>query len=413
MNAPSDLGFAHPLTAPSRQGIMVGFPPPANRRVGPTTPSGPELLGWRVQNPTRMFPSARIPRGDGPVVPLPPGEPLDVEALAGTFADGTRVPMTEILHRTVADSVVVLHDGRVVYERYLGDMAPAKIHAIYSCTKSFVGLLVESLILEGRIDPAAPAAEYVPELARSPLGSAAVRQLLDMGANFKFGDQPKVEGQVQVDYLMGLGFIPRPRDYAGPNGACELLVSARPMGEHGGVFRYDNGCTDTLAWILRRVSGRSVDELIGERIWSRLGAEHDASISLDGAGTEWAAGGLAVCLRDLARVGEMVRCGGRWNGEQLIDAPVLDRIRKGGDRALFAAGQNVLPDGSYRSQFWFYHDRHDAFAFRGQYGQRLWIAPRARTVIATCGADPLLATQEPLRLAGFQAIADALTARHA
>lgn len=396
------------LIAPSQDGWMVGFPPPPDKRITAANSHLPDRLGWRVQNPGRLYPSARISRGEGPVVPLPQGEPLQVDELSVDDGQGGVLPMTELWRQTGVDATLVLHRGKVVFERYLGDMAPTRQHAMFSCTKSVVGLLVEGLIHDRKIDAAAPASAYLPELVASPAGSATVRQLLDMRANFMFSDKPKADGQVQVDYIMGLGFLPRPPGYQGPNGAYELLVNARPMGEHGGPFRYDNGSTDTLGWIVRRLTGQSLDALISDAIWSRLGCEQDASMSIDAAGTEWAAGGMAACLRDFARLGEMLRCHGNFNGQQVLSPRVFEEILKRGDQAAFAAGAGVPQGGSYLSQWWFYHDRHDSFACRGQYGQRLWIAPQAETMISQFAADPNLAALEPLRLRGFQAIADAL-----
>lgn len=398
----------NPLIAPSQHGLMVGFPPPPHQRITAANSHLPQHLGWRILNSNRLFPMARVSRGEGPIVPLPRGQALDVAALPVDDGEGKVVPMAQLWQRTGADATLVLHRGRVVYEDYRGDMSATRQHPMFSCTKSVVGLLVECLVHEGAIDAGAPACAYVAELAASPVGSATVRQLLDMQANFMFSERPKVAGEVQVDYIMGLGFIPRPPGYQGPNGVYELLTQARPMGGHGGPFRYDNGSTDALGWILRRVTQSSLDELIARQIWSGLGAEQDASLMIDAGGTEWAAAGMGACLRDFARLGEMLRCQGRFNGRQLVPQAVFDAILQGGDREAFAGGDGVPAGGSYKSQFWFHHDRHGSYACRGQYGQRLWIAPAAEIVIAQFSIDPHLALLEPLRLRGFQAVADAL-----
>jgi len=57
---------------------------------------------------------------------------------------------------------------------------------------------------------------------------------------------------------------------------------------------------------------------LSQRIWSRLGAEHDAYITVDTEGTEFAGGGLNTCLRDLARFGELMRNDGWAMGQQVI-----------------------------------------------------------------------------------------------
>lgn len=399
----------NPLIAPSQQGLMVGFPPPADKRITPANSHLPEHLGWRLQNPGRLYPSAAISRGDGPAAPLQRGDGLPVADLWVDDGQGGRLPMTEVWHRTGVDATLVMHRGKVVFESYLGDMTPTHRHAMFSCTKSLIGLLVEQQIQEGAIDPAAFAAHYIPELRHSPAGNATIRQLLDMQAHFMFSDQPKADGQVQVDYILGLGFLPRPTGYQGANGAYELLLGARPMGQHGGAFRYDNGSTDTLGWVVRKVTQQSLDRILSDSLWSKLGCEQDAAMLIDAAGTEWAAGGMSCCLRDFARLGEALRCHGQFNGHQILSPAVYASIQEGGDRQAFAAGAGVPTGGSYRSQWWFNHDPHDSYACRGQYGQRLWIAPHAETLVAQFAVDTQLAALEPLRLRGFQAIADALT----
>ncbi|MGT2509169.1 serine hydrolase domain-containing protein [Cupriavidus basilensis] len=402
----------NPKISPKSQGIMVGFPPPADKRVTTSNCYQPENMGWGIQNPSRLFPSARISRGIEPISPLPWGDMLALESLPVDTGDGQTLSMQEVLCRTGVDAMLVMHRGKVVYEAYFGDMDASTVHSMYSCTKSVVGLLAETLIHDGMLDETKPASAYVPELRMSPVGSATLRELQDMRASFMFSDKPKVPGQVQVDYIMGLGFIPRPSDYTGPNGVYELLSAARPMGEHGGSFRYDNGSTDALGWILRKTTGQSLDALISSLIWSHLGAERDASISIDAGGTEWAAAGMSAILRDFARLGETLRCFGAFNGRQILPEAAYRSIRQGGDREAFGdGGGSNTAGGSYRSQLWFYHDRHDSFACRGQYGQRLWIAPNAETVVAQFAVDPTLSAMEPLRLAGFQTIADALLER--
>lgn len=399
---------SHRLIAPSESGLMVGHPPPADRRITAANAHHPQHLGWRILNIERLFPMARVSRGDGAVSALPQGRSLDVEGLSVDAGDGQRLSMTDVWERTGTDAILVLHRGQVIFERYLGDMAADRRHPMFSCTKSIVGLLVERMVLEGAIDEDAQASHFIAELKDSAAGSATVRQLLDMRACFQFSDRPRAMGEVQVDYIMGVGFVPRPSDYQGPHGAYELLMNARDAGPHGGAFRYDNGSTDLLGWILRRLTQQSLDQLISQDIWSQLGAQSDAGMLVDVSGTEWAAAGLACTLRDLARLGELMRGKGSFNGKQVLPAAVFDSIFKGGDRVAFAQGQGTPEGGSYRSQWWLYHDRHQLRVCRGQYGQRIWIAPDSETVVVQFSIDPNLAAQESLRLSAIHSILDAL-----
>lgn len=396
------------LIAPSEEGLMVGFPPPADRQITPANAHLPQHLGWRILNIERLFPMARLARGDGPISELRPGTSLDVEGLSVDTGNGQRLAMHEVWARTGLDAMLVLHRGQVVFERYLGDMSAHRLHPMFSCTKSIMGLLVERLALDGSIQENSPASHYIPELAGSAAGTASIRQLLDMRANFRFSDRPRMPGEVQVDYIMGLGLAPRPPDYRGAHGVYELLASARESGPHGGAFNYDNGSTDLLGWIVRRLTGECLDRLIARDIWSHLGAQSDAGMLIDASGTEWAAAGLVCTLRDFGRLGEMLRHKGYFNGQQILPEAIFDSIFQGGDRAAFAQGQGIPEGGSYRSQWWLYHDRHRLRVCRGQYGQRIWIAPDAETVIVQFSVDANLAALEPLRILAIHSILDAL-----
>ena len=108
-------------------------------------------------------------------------------------------------------------------------------------------------------------------------------------------------------------------------------------GEHGGAFAYKTVNSDTIGWVIRRVTGKSAGENLSERVWRKLGMEQDAYFSVDSVGTEFAGGGLNTGLRDLARFGEMMRNDGQFAGQQIIPKAVVDDIRKGGDRAAFPA----------------------------------------------------------------------------
>ena len=119
-------------------------------------------------------------------------------------------------------------------------------------------------------------------------------------------------------------------------------------GTHGERFTYRSPNTDVVGWLVARAEGgKRPDAVLQERIWSRLGAEGDAYMSVDPSGNAAAAGGLNVRLRDLARFGEMMRLDGKFNGQQVVPAAVVARIRRGADPAKFApAGYSTMPGWS-------------------------------------------------------------------
>lgn len=205
-----------------------------------------------------------------------------------------------------------------------------------------------------------------------------------------------------------------PLGYQGPRSYYEFPQTVRPEGRHGEAFHYRTANADALGWIIARVSGRSVAQLLSERIWSQLGAEQDAYISVDASGTPFAGGGMNAGLRDLARFGELMRNGGRHNGQQVIPQAVVDDIRAGASREDFAkAGYDLLQGWSYRNMWWVTHNPNGAFMARGVYGQALYIDPAAEMVIARFASHPVAANaaSDPTSLPAYAALARHLMSR--
>ena len=187
----------------------------------------------------------------------------------------------------------------------------------------------------------------------------------------------------------------------------------KKLGTHGESFSYKTINTDVLGWIIQRITGLSLAENLSRRIWSRLGMEHDAYITVDTAGTEFAGGGLNTTLRDLARFGEMMRNDGQAQGQQVVPKAVVDDIRRGADPAKFTpAGYVTLPGWSYRSMWWVSHNPHGAYMARGIHGQAIYIDPKAEMVIARYASFPQQANafNDPTSLPAYHALAKFLIA---
>lgn len=134
-------------------------------------------------------------------------------------------------------------------------------------------------------------------------------------------------------------------------------------------------------------------------------------MTVDAKGTPFAGGGLSAGLRDLGRVGLLMLNGGEINGQRLFPKEVVENIRTGGDKKAFAkAGYKTLEGGSYRSMWWSYHNKHDAFAARGVHGQTIYINPTAEVVLVRFASFPVASNLkiDPTSLPAFQAVAEYL-----
>jgi CubicO group peptidase (beta-lactamase class C family) len=128
---------------------------------------------------------------------------------------GRQVSLAEWQRDTYTDGLLVLHKGRIVYEKYYAGMRLETQHALWSLSKSFTGLLAAILIEESMLDPNAAISRYLPELASTAWGDATVQQTLDMTTSAQYREvftDPKSE---IFQYLFAGGILPAPKDYAG------------------------------------------------------------------------------------------------------------------------------------------------------------------------------------------------------
>lgn len=404
-------------TDPKALGWMQGFPPAADKAI--TFGNGSfysfPRTRWSFSHMRELMPTVNVWRGNGAPSVLPVAL-KDLDHLSFTDDKGAKATWADMLNRTYTDSIIVLHKGKVIYEKYRGIAEPQLPHSVFSVTKSFMGTLASMLAAEGSLDPAAPVTKYIPELKDSAYGDATVREVMDMTIGVQYSENyadPKAE---VFDYARSGGMLPVPPGYAGPKNFYEFLVKLKKEGNHGEAFAYKTVNAEVLTWIIKRATGKSAAALMSEKIWQKLGAENDGYFTVDSLGSESGGGGLSLPLRDMARFGEMMRLGGKFNGQQIVPASVVEDIRKGGDQAKFAkAGYpDVLGYGkgySYRSMWWVSHNKDGVFDARGIHGQRIYIDPKAELVIAKLSSHPVAGNLAniPLTDSAFGALADYLS----
>ncbi len=407
-----------PLSAaesdPNTLGWMEGFPAPPEKLVMQPDSnyfSFPKLR-WTVCHLRELLPTEQVSRGLGAPTALEYAIDDGIDTVTFTPM-GSDKPMTweESLSANYTDGMLIIHEGKIVYERYAGCLNEAGKHGAMSMTKSMTGLLAEILVAEGTLDDSALVTTIIPELKNSAFGSATIRQVMDMTTALDYSEDYSDPNADIWIYSAAASPLPKPKDYAGPNGYFEYLQTVQQAGPHDEAFAYMTINTDALGWIISRVSGKEVTELLSERIWSRIGAEQDGYMTVDAKGTPFAGGGLSAGLRDLGRIGLLMLNGGVINGERLFPESVVERIRAGGDKEKFAkAGYKTLEGGSYTGMWWVFHNDHGAFAARGVYGQTIYVDPTADMVLVRFASFPEAknAYIDPTSLPAYQAVAEYL-----
>lgn len=422
--APQSAPPAHALNAaqsdPNLLGWMQGHPPPLDKRIAQTDGSFftfPKTR-WAFSNTRELMPTANVSRGTGAVCALPVALRDDLDPVTCTvLGSGQRLTWGEAFDANYTDGVVVLHKGRIVYERYAGALTPTQQHWAFSVTKSFAGLLAAMHVFDGSLDSQKLIPHYIPELKDSAFGSATVRQVMDMTTSLQYSENYSDPLAEVWEHGRAGGMLPRPTDYSGAGSFYDYLsrvkLGSEYSGQHGQGFRYKTINTDVLGWVIRRVTSERLSSHLSKAIWSRLGCEQEAYLTVDSAGTEFAGGGLHTSLRDLARFGEMMRSDGAFNGQQIVPEAVIAGIRQGADQSHFAsAGYDLLRGWSYQSMWWMTHNEHGAYTARGIHGQAAYIDPKAEMVIARYGSHPLAANAhfDPTSLPAYHALAKHLMA---
>jgi hypothetical protein len=307
-------------------------------------------------------------------------EQLDLEKIN----DENGESVLSYLQRTNTDAFLVMHKEKVMYENYFNGYKSYELHAMNSATKSFVGLIVSMLADEGLLDLNKKCSFYIPELEGTGLGDGTVQQLLDMQVPVKYleADTPWGIGR-GTPIFIATGSMPKSDNYNGPENLYEFMLSSKKDKIPGTAFHYENGQTETLGWIVKRLTGKNMAELIQETIWSKLGAEENAEMQVDPIGTDIANCGMRATLRDLARFGEMMLRDGYFNNQQIIPARIIRGIHKGGNQKYLAESttHSHLSGFSYYNQWWISHDQFGGYSARGRFDQHIYIAPKAETVI--------------------------------
>jgi len=344
---------------------------------------------WSFVNVAELVPSAVIDAASGQAEP-----PLaDAAGLLAEKIELSGGPTTigAFLQGSDTDSLVVMKSGKVVADHHSPRNRGDDRHIVFSISKSLTAILAGVLEDEGKLDPAAPVTDYVPEVARSAYADATVQQVLDM----------RVSVAIEETYLDPLSAYGRyrramlwnpPLPGEEPETMLAFLASLERSEEpHGGPFRYRSPSSDLLGILVERASGERYADFLRDRLWKGIGAHSSGLVTVDRVGTARAAGGVSMTARDLARVGEMMRQGGVGPGGRVVSERwVRDTLEKG-DRDAWKAGDfpHFFKDGSYRNKWYASGLPSGVFCTIGIHGQWLYVDPAAEVTIVRLSSQPI------------------------
>lgn len=216
-------------------------------------------------------------------------------------------------------SIVIVHKGELVFERYYDDNSISTLHNTRSVTKTITGTLIGALIKQGKLSSEQElAAPYsMPKQVQNPDNRKAeitIEDLLTMSSVLECDDWNQwSRGNEERMYLVEdwhqfywdlpiKGFpewTPKPEDAT-----------------YGRSFSYCTAGVVVLGDIIASISG-SVTEFAEATLFSKLGIE-DYHWQMTPTGIAMTGGGLGMRSRDLLKIGQLYLNDGAWNGEQII-----------------------------------------------------------------------------------------------
>jgi CubicO group peptidase (beta-lactamase class C family) len=371
--------------------LMSGFPALPEGQVTLSNWRTPPFNRWAFHHVREILPTAEIPNDPWAVWQLP-SEPEDFDHLEIEQADGSRLRFDAFLETGAVSGMVVLHQGRLVYEAYANGLGAYAPHILMSVSKSLLGVLMGILMARGLIDGDSLVTDHIPELEASAYRGARLRDLLDMRVGVAFGEDYEALSGPIIDYRKATNWNPLDPGEAPGDLRSFFSTLTASDGAHGGRNHYVSPNTDLIGWIIERTTGMRYVDLMSHHLWQPMGAERSAYVTLDRLGAPRVAGGMCATVRDLARLGQLLVQDGRRGARQVVPAEWIADLETGGSAEAWAG--SALAESypgreiRYRSK-WYAHggDRPMLFAV-GIHGQNLFVDCRREIVIAKVAAQP-------------------------
>ena len=304
---------------------------------------------------------------------LPPG--IDVAALeaASDWAFERESPQQVTL------SLLVVHNGRIIHERYAPGVDMTTRTRTWSTAKSLAVTLIGMLVDEGKMHLDEPLGfEWLPR-ARSPKtdprNAITLRHVLNMSSGLDTVDNGGLE------YATGSGMS----YWAGASSVRGALRQPL-MREPGTNWDYENYDTLLAVYKMKQVLGdqQTYQEFPRRRLLDKIGMRNTL-VSTDRFGDFILSSQVYTNARDLARFGLLYLQNGVWNGERLISEEWIDFVRT-------PAPATVGRGSQYGGQWWLVPENRDdvpkdAYSTSGNRGQYAVVVPSHDLVIVRRGLD--------------------------
>lgn len=284
-------------------------------------------------------------------------------------------PTREFLETTKATALLVVQDDTIKYEEYFSGGDEHTVFSSNSMGKSFVSALMGIAVAEGAVESIDdPLGKYIPEFVGTELEKIPIKACLQMASGIDFNEDTDMSG-FSMRTLMG-----KP--------AMKVIAGYGVQEEPFTYRRYLSINTEILGQVIKNATGRGLGEYMEEKLWKKIGADHDAYWTLSN-GTELAMGGLSVSIRDYARFAKLYLDGGKACGEQILPEDwVRDSMDVSAAYSKPGANYDAYNAIRYGYQWWVPEGTQGEFMAIGVYGQWIYVNPTHRVIIVKTSADP-------------------------
>ncbi len=206
-----------------------------------------------------------------------------------------------------SEALIVYQNNKLITEKYFGIGKPeTKIEAM-SATKSIVGLAVACLLSDGVFESLdTPVHRFFPEWKQGQKQHITVKHLVHMTSGIQNVMNATTEIYPSRDFV-------------------QLALTAELTTAPGEVFSYNNKALNLMAGVIRKATGKPMDQYIGERLFKPLGIT-DYTWSHDEAGNAHVMAGCQIRPSDFAKIGLLLLNKGRYKGQQIISEKMTDLV---------------------------------------------------------------------------------------
>lgn len=291
-----------------------------------------------------------------------------------TGSDYNKKQLTPELRKTLEKyktvAFLVVQNDSIRLEEYWDNYNKNSLSNSFSMAKSFVSILVGIALDEGKIKSLdQPVCDFLPEFCGENEKQLTIRHLLIMSSGLNWDES----------YTSLFG--PTTRAYYDTD-LPDQVLSLKVVDTPGKELNYMSSNTELLALVLTKATGTTLSDYASEKLWKPIGAESDASWSLDNKdGMEKAYCCFYSNARDFARIGKLYLNNGKWNGKQIVSEHyVRESITPS------AITDNGNPNKIYGYQWWITeHAGKKIFYARGILGQYIFVIPELNLVFVRLG----------------------------